>query len=372
MNIAIDAFPLTEKAPSGIPIYVRNILLHLLNIDKENKYFLYSRKKCDFPNSLNLEIRYCAIGGDADKSYKNTLWLFTKGIRLMKKDMINLFWGTRQMLPPNLPDVKRLLIAYDLVWHYFPETMGRYNLSVARTIIKKSIKSAGHIITISEAAASALGEVLGIHRERISVIYPAADKYIPLDKDDSAEYISEKYKANKGYILTVGTVEPRKNLITLLRAFSKFRSEGYQLIIAGASGWKTSNIYKEYQSLGFSEKEVKFLGYVPDEDMNSLYSGAQLFLFPSVYEGFGVPALEAMASGTPVIASDSSALPEVVGDAGMLIDSRDVKGWEDAILKIMTDKSCRNVLRVKGIERSKKFSWDASARQAMEVLERFA
>jgi glycosyltransferase involved in cell wall biosynthesis len=206
----------------------------------------------------------------------------------MEKDKIDILWGTRHMLPPYVPKrIRKVLTVHDLVWHYFPETMDRYNLLVMKLFADRSIRAADHIIAVSEATARGIVEAVGVPREKISVIYHGAGAYVPLDRKSSAEYISSKYNTRQDYILTVGTVEPRKNLKTLLAVFSQFRKEGVpQLLIAGASGWKTSSIYGEYQRLGLSEKEVKFLGYVPDEDMNRLYSGARLFLFPSVYEGF--------------------------------------------------------------------------------------
>jgi glycosyltransferase involved in cell wall biosynthesis len=214
---------------------------------------------------------------------------------------------------------------------------------------------------------------MGVRSEKISVIYHGADAYVPLDNKRSAEYISNKYKTRQDYILTVGTVEPRKNLKTLLAVFSHFgKGGGPQLIIAGASGWKTSSIYGEYQRLGLSEKEVKFLGYVPDEDMNRLYSGARLFLFPSVYEGFGIPSVEAMASGTPVIASNSSAMPEVIGNAGILLDPYDVEGWKESITRVLSEKSLQEKLTADGVERSKHFSWKTAASQTLEVFEKLA
>ena len=168
--------------------------------------------------------------------------------------------------------------------------------------------------------------------------------------------------------MTVSTVEPRKNLITLLRAFAPLRG-GVQLLIAGARGWKTTGIYAEYERFKFREEEVKFLGYVPDSDMNMLYSGALLFAFPSIYEGFGMPLLEAMASGTPVISSDASSLPEVAGDAGILLPPFDVEKWSGAISKALSDAALQEAMVSGGLERSKQFSWEASAEKTLRVFQ---
>lgn len=371
MNIAIDAFPLTERATSGIPNYVKRLLLDLTANDKTNRYFFYSKNSFGWPRKSNIFMRCGSSTKGLSGSFVNTLWLFAGGVRMMKKDGAGIFCGTRQMLPPYLPSrVKKVLMVYDLVWHYYPETMDWYNRLVAKLIFRKSITKADHIITISEATANALGKILNVSRDRITIAYPAADGYQPLDKSASLEYISQKYGVNKKYVLTVSTVEPRKNLVTLLNVFAELKSSDFQLLIAGASGWKTSAIYSKYNELGLSENEVKFLGYVPDEDMNRLYSGARLFVFPSVYEGFGIPPLEAMASGTPVIVSNSSSLPEVVGDAGVLLDPYDADAWSATISVIMSDVSMQDEMIEKGIKRAGVFSWESSALKTLMVFER--
>lgn len=369
MNIAVDAFPLTAKAPSGIPNYLRNILSSLLGIDRENRYLLYCKNPFDFPPGENITLRLSPGTGESSTSYGNTIWLFTRGVRMMKRDRADILWGPRHMLPPILPKrIKTVLTVHDLVWRYYPGTMERYNLLVMKLVAERSIKAADHIIAVSGATARAVTETFGVRPEKISVIHHGAGPYSPLDEDESAEYISAKYGTDRRYALTVSTLEPRKNLRTLLSVFSMLG--GPQLLVAGAQGWRTSSIYKEYTALGLTEQKVKFLGYVPGEDMNRLYSGARLFVFPSIYEGFGMPPLEAMASGTPVISSNSSSLPEVVGDAGVLLGSYDEEGWRGAISRLISDDAAREEMRTKGIERARLFSWEKAARETLGVFER--
>ena len=372
MNIAVDAFPLSMTLSSGISNYLNNILDNLLSIDHKNGYFLFCKNHFQFTERINLRLRFGSQTEKNSLSYVNTLWLFSSGVRMMKRDKIDIFWGTRQMLPPFLPaPIKKVITVYDLVWHYFPETMGSYNRLVLNLLAKRSIKSADHIITISKATAEGLTEIAGVPSQKISVVYPAADSYKPLDKSAAADYIARKYETSVKYILTVSTVEPRKNLITLLRAFAELKNEDIQLLIAGASGWKDSAIYAEYEKLGFSEKKVKFLGYVPDEDMNNLYSGASLFVFPSIYEGFGIPPLEAMASGTPVIVSNSSSLPEVAGDAGILIEPMDQTIWRETMLKVLSDFSLQKKMIKKGLEQANSFSWKEGGLGTLKIFDKF-
>ncbi len=372
MNIAVDASPLAARTSSGIPNYVKNILMSLQGLDKNNNYYLYFKNPLEFTLSQNFTMRCSPHSAEDSTSYGGTTWLFTQGIRLMKKDKADIFWGTRHMLPPYVPrGIRKILTVHDLVWHYYPETMDRYNLLIMKLLADRSIKAADHIIGVSSASADAIVEIAGIRREKITVIHHGADGYIPLDKNGSAEFIAGKYKTGTQYVLTVSTVEPRKNLKMLLGVFARLKGADHQLIIAGASGWKTSSIYKEYERLGLSERDVLFLGHVPDEDMNALYSGAKLFVFPSVYEGFGMPPLEAMAAGTPVIVSNTSSLPEVAGDSGILLDPHDADGWRESISRVLSDPLLQEKLIAGGLKRSRLFSWKAAAQQTLEVFERF-
>lgn len=373
MKIAVDAYPLLGRHSSGISNYVRNILFRMAGAASVNSFLLYSlRGPLQAPSAGNMIVRSgVSTEGDSLSSMMNTLWLFSRGIGMMKSDGADIFWGTRQMLPPYMPKrMRKLLVSYDLVWHYYADTMDRYNYLVSKALFRHSLRAADHIITISRASARGLIDIIGIPEERISVIYPAATAYEPMDQAWAAGYIASKYRTRKDYMLTVGTLEPRKNLNTLLRVWDAVRSEGVQLLVAGARGWKDSSVFNDYERFGFREDEVKFLGFVPDEDMNALYSGAIAFLFPSVYEGFGIPPLEAMAAGSPVICSNSSSLPEVCGEAGMLLDPKDEAGWAASVRTVIGDGDLRMRMRQNGIKQASGFSWDASAAQTLDLMRR--
>lgn len=372
MNIGVDAYPLSQKKVSGISRYVLNIMNNLPLVDHTNKYFLYAKSGLKDWENKGYFIRGRSSSSETCSSVENTAWLYTLGTFFMKEDGIDLFWGTRHMLPPKLPrNIKKVLTVHDLVWHYFPKTMKFYYRMLFRCLGSHFIKSADHIISVSKSTASSLTNSFNISPEKVTVIYHAADSYKLLDKQISSKKISEKYNVSRDYLLTVGTIEPRKNLKFILNVLSRLKNEGLQLVVAGAIGWRTSSIFKEYSRLGLSDKHVKFLGYVPEEDMNTLYSGASLFLFPSIYEGFGLPPLEAMASGTPVISSNISSLPEVVGDAGILLSPFDAKGWMEAILSVISDSKLRQELIDKGLKRAKSFSWLTSAAETLKVFQKF-
>ncbi|GAB4389158.1 MAG: glycosyltransferase family 1 protein [Thermodesulfovibrionales bacterium] len=371
MRIAVDAFPLAARSASGIPNYLRGTLRALAALDGENRYYLYSRNPVAFAPGGNFAARSSPRAKEGSTSYGNTAWLFTRGVMMMRKDGVQVFWGPRHMLPPVLPGgVRSVLTVHDLVWRHYPETMERYNLLIMKAVAERSIRAADHIIAVSEATARSLAEVFAVPRERITVVHNGAGDYSPLDREESALYISGRYGVLKKYFLTVSTVEPRKNLVTLLRAFSRLGAGGVQLVVAGASGWKTSGLSREYERLGLTEDRVKFLGFVPQEDMNRLYSGAALFLFPSIYEGFGMPPLEAMASGTPVIASNSSSLPEVVGDAGVLLDPMDEDAWAEAMAGALARPEGMEATREAALRRARSFSWEKAARETLGVFQR--
>ena len=372
MRIGIDAHPLSDQR-RGIGNYVYNITKHLGMMDGENEYFLYS--ECDFElpfenHRWHKRIQPVPIFHRVDI----IRWWFLQDARKRTiKDGIDIFWSTRALLPPYLP-MKQVLTVYDLIWHYFPTTMSRGDFLICKLLAKKSIKRADHICSISEATAMSLEKVLHVKKSKISIVYPGSTEYHQsYCKDESAKYIADKFKTSENYILTVGTVQPRKNIEGLLKAFRVLLDDfniDSQLLIAGGKGWQDSKIFETYKKLRFTERQVKFLGYVPDEDMPRLYSGAELFVFPSFYEGFGLPPLEAMAFGCPIITSNTSSLPEVVGDAGIMVGPSDTRGLAKAIMEVLSNKKIKNDLEQKSLERAKFFSWEKAAREMLFILSR--
>jgi glycosyltransferase involved in cell wall biosynthesis len=182
--------------------------------------------------------------------------------------------------------------------------------------------------------------------------------------------MASKYGTSENYICAVGTVEPRKNLVTLLEAVAILRRGkwNYQLVLAGMPGWKNSGVYDTVKRLRLADADVLFLGHVPDDDMPLLYCGSRLFVFPSLYEGFGIPLAEAMACGTPVVASNSSSIPEVVQDAAVLVSPRSPEEFAGAIRRVLSDSGLRGLLIARGLRRAAEFSWESSARKVLDVL----
>jgi glycosyltransferase involved in cell wall biosynthesis len=231
------------------------------------------------------------------------------------------------------------------------------------------------VIAVSEATKRDIVRLTGTPETKISVIYEAADSlYRPVDDEQALARIRDQYRLPEQYALFVGTIEPRKNLPTLIRAYhglvEKYKSSA-DLAIVGRRGWLYDDVYNLVEQLGIEDR-VHFLGRVPTEDLLYLYNASSMLVLPSYYEGFGLPPLEAMACGVPVIVSDTSVMPEVVGDAALRVPHEDVEGFTVAMWRLLTDDDLRADMIAKGIKRVKCFSWERAARETLDVYEKVA
>ena len=226
------------------------------------------------------------------------------------------------------------------------------------------------IIAISENTKNDLINLYRIAPERIKVIYVAADEvYRPMENPERTAHIRQKYTLPDRFILFVGVIEPRKNIVRLIKAYNQIKGKIQQkLIIVGKKGWLYEDVFKTVDRLSLNQ-DVNFLGYVPKEDLAFLYTACDLFIYPSLYEGFGLPPLEAMACGAPVISSNTSSLPEVVGDAGILVTPTSTEELSAAMYKVLTDENLRNEMKLKGLERAKLFSWKKTAQETIKIYE---
>ncbi len=232
-----------------------------------------------------------------------------------------------------------------------------------------SIKRADIIVADSHSTKRDIINYFGIKEEKIKVVYPGVEsRFRPIRNVE--EYRLKNNLPSK-MILNVGTLEPRKNVVTLIRAFKKLKELGfknYKLVIAGDKGWLYKQIFDEIKSSDL-QKEVLFLGIVGDEDLPMLYNCADIFVYPSLYEGFGLPPLEAMACGIPVITSNTSSLPEVIDNAGIMVDPDDVNSLCEAMYNVLKDKELWHNMSNKGLERSKLFSWKGTAKKILEIYD---
>jgi alpha-1,3-rhamnosyl/mannosyltransferase len=235
-----------------------------------------------------------------------------------------------------------------------------------------AIEKADHIIVISEASGAALRRWFNVDPARITNTYLAADpRFEPRSAEALAPVLASLGLTRGGYVLSVGTLEPRKNLATLFAAYGGLPADlrqRFPLVVAGMKGWGTEGLMKSAQSL-IQRGELRLLGYVEDELIPPLYAGAAAFCYPSRYEGFGLPALEAMASGVPVLTSNRTSLPEVVGDAGIMVDPDDVDGMRERLRELLEDRAYAENLGRLGLARAQTFSWDRCARETFSVYQ---
>jgi glycosyltransferase involved in cell wall biosynthesis len=273
-----------------------------------------------------------------------------------------------------LPPVRRgrtVITIHDLSFLLVPDCAEDGLRAHLERVVPTSVRDADFITADSENTRNELTTLLDAAPGRVKVVYGGVDqRFQPVEDQGALERIRRKYGLHFPFVLYVGTIEPRKNLGRLLRAFTALRSRRgmtHRLVVAGGLGWLYQDVLRELDELS-AEHEVVFLGRVIDEDLPALYSLSDIFVFPSIYEGFGLPPLEAMACGCPVICSNTSSLPEVVGNAGVLVSPFDVDGLADAIGELIADPDRREYLGQLGQARSREFTWDASARRLLDVF----
>jgi glycosyltransferase involved in cell wall biosynthesis len=370
MRIGIDARPLSRRR-SGIGNYVQCLVELLPRIAPQHEYFLYSNRPFD------LSIPEGVVHERVDRAFglcPGAFWILGRGSTLIRQDAIDVYWATNAILPPYIPsNVAKVITVYDMVWLRYPETTSRYNLLVQAMCAEKAISRSDFVVTISRSVREELLHSLSVAPAKTGVVYPGiSDNYYPQDRSKAAQYVSNKFGVPTQYMACVGTVEPRKNLSILVEALRIVKSKGKcecPLVVAGASGWRTSDLFQRIRSTGLGN-DIRFIGYVPARDLPSFYAGAQVFLFPSIYEGFGLPPLEAMACGTPVISSDAHCMPEVLGDAAMLVSPAKPEDWAEAMVRALDDNELRNKMRNAGVVQAAKFQPRASAECLLEILAR--
>lgn len=286
------------------------------------------------------------------------------------RDRIDLLFSPCFLVPLICPS-RSMITIHDLTHVVFPEKHKAKHLFIYNTLLPHSIKSSNKIIAVSQNTKQDIIKIFNIPEEKVTVIYESAnDIFKPVKGSESISKIKRKYGIPSKYILFVGTIEPRKNLIRLIEAFNLVKTRkniNYKLVIVGKKGWMYEDVFNSIKELGL-ENEIVFTDYIPEKDLVYIYNGADIFVYPSLYEGFGLPPLEAMSCGVPVVTSNTSSLPEVVGKAAVLIDPYDVKQLSDAIYWVLTNRGLRENLIGNGLRRARLFSWQKAARELSSVF----
>lgn len=370
MKILVEGSPLFGKR-TGVGQYTTRLLSAAQRQDTTNTYtvfgFLAPGRKPVLPND---SFTYKWVRSIPGRVYS----------RMLKKHVapaINRLVGNADIyLFPNFVryplkgKTKSIVVVYDLSFLLHGEHSQDANRTFLTAFVPGSIAESDHVITISENSKREIMEHYGVAAEKISIVSPAVDhdEYRPRSEQEIAP-MREKYQLPKNYILYTGTLEPRKNIVGLLDAYANLDpslQQAYPLVLTGKRGWLDESITQRLEEL--SELPIITTGYVPDEDLPLLYSGANLFVYPSLYEGFGMPPLEAMACGVPVITSDNSSLPEVVGDAGITIAADDTKALTEAMHAVLVDNTKATHMRKQGLTQAQRFNWADSGRKLIDLI----
>ncbi len=310
----------------------------------------------------------CLLG--ARSSVVRWLALVPAALRRLK---IDVFHGMDHVGIPLVGRTgKYVVTVHDVIPLILPETFTPRHRTIVRLALARIRRKADCVIVPSHAVKGDVVRYVGFPEDRVVVTPEGCDaRFRPVRLEAALRDVVAKYGLPARYLLAVGTLEPRKNLAALLEAFARLRrgravDPNLRLVLAGARGWLDEPLFRTVRALGL-ERAVHFPGFIEDDDLPAVYSGAALFVFPSLYEGFGLPPLEAMACGVPVVASNVSAMPEVAGDAAILVDPRDVDGLASAIARVLRDGALRARLRVAGIARARQFSWETTARRTLDA-----
>ena len=380
LKIAFDSQILFEKQKTGIGRNSEAIINHYikLNIDDIVLNYFKMLDEGNREKAINHFLEYDKVMVNKCNWFHNVLYYklnryIAIPYSLFFHDKVEITQFFNYVLPPGVKG-KTALYVYDMAYKVYPETIGVKTLRMLNENLADSCKRADHIITISEFSKREIIKYLGIERDKISVIPCAVDHQIYNDilDTESLSNIKKKYNIDGNYFLYLGTLEPRKNIERLIDAFAilqKNIENSPVLVIAGKNGWNYENIYRKVQEYNLNNKII-FTGYIESEEAVILLKGAFTFIFPSIYEGFGMPPLEAMACGIPVIASNVTSLPEVVQDAGYLVNPFIPEEICDAMYRVLNNQEERTQLKEKGLKRAKEFTWNSSVKLLQEVYKR--
>jgi len=370
MKVCIDTSPAVHRR-AGLGRYAQELTTALLAADTDDSYVAFYHRPKD-----------AVIDPPLDQIPHLTTRLDTKPWRFsallgqlshIPQDRmfpgIDLFHATDHLLP-RLSRVKSVFTLHDLIFRLYPETHKPLNRWFLTLMMPRFLQAAGAVIAVSQHTKRDAMDFYGIDEAKIHVIYEGVSSRFRPAPVQAMARVRQTYKLPEQFILSLGTIEPRKNLSSLLEAYRVLRNRGSEsgLVIVGKKGWLYEGFFRRLRELGL-ENEVLFTGFVPDADLPAICSAAELFVFPSLYEGFGLPVLEAMACGAAVITSNVSSLPEVAGDAALLVDPASVKELTEAMAAVLEDEELRISLRAKGPRQAARFSWEMAARETIDVYE---
>jgi glycosyltransferase involved in cell wall biosynthesis len=368
MRIGIDAHALGSGS-SGNETYYQQLLQHLAKAATNgNQYVVYYTHPAGakwVPSSEKLHLKRI--------NPATPLWRIPVGFPLeFRKEKLDVFHA--QHIIPPFCKCKTVTTIPDIAYEHFPDFFSRFETLRSKVLIRRSAKRADHIITVSDYSKMDIVKTYDIDPRKITVTYEGAgDQYFPSDKEKCREQIAAKYGVTAPFLLYVGRLQERKNLPRLLSAYARLRKEGVdeKLVLVGKKDWMFGNIHAYVESLGLATS-VTFTGYVPSADLPAFYNAAEVFVYPSIIEGFGLPVMEAMACGLPVLTSFGSSLEEIAGDAAVLVDPLSEESIAMGLGKLLGDLGLRVRLGQAGLVRSASLSFEKTAERTIEIYEMVA
>jgi len=366
MKIGIIVEKNLDSQRSGLEVYTYNLIKNLLKVDKKNNYFfIKDRQNTGFPRKNEIKINLGKT--PARKVLKNSFDLPS----IVKRYQLDIVHDPCQMGPFLLPlKAQKILTIYDLFPLTHPQTApSRYAPFIYTYLLPQVLKRTDIVVAGSKNTQKDILKYFPNLKDKTTVIYAAAEE--SFRRIGNLETVKRKYTLNFPFIFSLGILNPRKNLIALIKAFSKLKTQKlkHKLVIGGQKGWRFENIFQQAGKLA-KKGEILFTGFIPNQDLPFFYNLADLFVFPSLYEGFGIPILEAMACGCPVITSNISSMPEVAGNAALLINTpQNVDEIANKINQVLTNPSLRKDLAKRGFIQAAKFSWEKTASQTIKVYE---
>jgi len=372
MHIGLNAHLLSSSRSyraAGINWYIYNLLRCLASDDNRHRYTVFLRDKEARGAFPGLKAKMTSL--PTVNPAVRILWeQLVQPVHLLQEG-IDLLHSLAFVQPVFLP-CAGIVTIYDLSFILFPQRFQPWRRLYLKWGTRYSVRSARRIIAISASTKQDIINLLGVPEDKVDVVPCGVDQdFQPIENGRLLNDLRKKRHLPERMLLFVGTIEPRKNLTTLLKSYALLRKQVQTppLVIGGPKGWHHQEVFTLAQELGLQESVI-FPGYIPREELTLWYNAADCFIYPSLYEGFGLPPLEAMACGTPVITSSTSSLPEVVGEAGILVSPDSVEEIAEAMQSVLTDAELRADMRRKGLSRARTFSWQRAARETVQAYDR--
>jgi glycosyltransferase involved in cell wall biosynthesis len=368
MKIGINALFLVAGKGGGIERYLRGLLKWLAIIDKKNEYLIFSNKDNTGTFERRENFREIISPVSARIRPAKILWEQIVLPFQLKKENVDIVLSAGN-IAPKLTFCPSIVIIYDLISFSYPENFSLAEKLALKYLLRRTATVADRIITISESSRNEIKKWLGVSEDKISVVHGGCDENFRKDhiKGDS---IKNKFGVANGFIFCAASLRRYKNLEGLIKAFSILKKEHripQKLVLAGHKEKYFEKLQELVTLLGL-QNDVIFTGFITEDELQSLYSSADTIVYPSFYEGFGLPILEAMASGTPVVASNVTSIPEVAGDAALLFDPHDIDEMAEKVHNVLKDENLQKSLISKGLERVKEFTWKRTAEKVLEVI----